>query len=81
MKAIEISVKVETLALARYVVAKVMAYATWERLPDDDGILFHFENGNMILEYDELSIIDDFLSKSPLLGEAQVAINEMLTEE
>ena len=35
----------------------------------------------MILEYDELSIIDEFLSKSPLLGEAQVAINEMLTEE
>lgn len=77
----EVSVKLETLALARFVVAKVMAHAKWERLPDDDGILFHFENGNMILEYDELSIIDDFLSKSPLLGEAQVAINEMLTEE
>lgn len=81
MEVNEVSVKLETLALARFVVAKVMAYAKWERLPDDDGILIHFENGNMILEYDELSIIDDFLSKSPLLGEAQVAINEMLTEE
>ena len=81
MEVNEVSVKLETLALARFVVAKVMAYAKWERLPDDDGILFHLENGNMILEYDELSIIDEFLSKSPLLGEAQVAINEMLTEE
>ncbi|MGN0333220.1 MAG: hypothetical protein ACI4D9_09440 [Lachnospiraceae bacterium] len=81
MKKNEIAVNIDILALARYITAKVVASTTWERLPDDEGILFHFDKSDMILDFDELSLINDFLSKSPLLGDALEAINEMLTED